>query len=380
MEMETVSTVITRDVGKERTSLTIKMLRLNAMLWLAVLVLSFALTIPVAMRYEKSQALTVLNGKLSLDFEQFITKEHPYRDISVNSWAAMDLKFFNAGKPGVIIGTDGWLFTLEEFPLPSSRKRAMTDNLENIRKTVEALRSKGIETIILPIPAKADIYKSHVPLELQARVLPLTEVTNYLSTHHIAWIPVEEDLRKASQSGEQTFFRTETHWTPAGARIAAAKAAAWLQAQGKSTWPKTEFNLTAGAPREAGSDLENFIPVRPTFAGLLPPAESYIPYKTTSEKTSDSANDLFGLATNPVALVGTSYSADERWNFAGWLRMALHTDIDNISEKAKGPFFPMEKFIRMQEAEETQAKLVIWEMPVRGLTVDYAALSKRATH
>lgn len=377
MELETSSTVVVGSSKADtRISLPTALLRLNSIIWLAGLTLSFVLTIPVALRYEKSSALTILDGKFALDFEHFITKEHPYSSPSLNSWAAMDLKLFHAGKPGVILGSDDWLFTSEEFPLPSVRQKQLAINLDKIRNTVAFLQGKGIKTVILPIPAKAEIYSEHVPPRLRGHVIPLTDVTRYLDAHHMPWIPVEDGLLKAKANGDQVFFRTETHWTPRGALVTAGTVAGWLKDHDLMQWPQTSFTIKADKPQPLESDLENFIPVSPSFSSLLPAAETYTPYKVVQTKLSSDADSLFSNTANPVALVGTSYSADTRWNFAGWLRAILHTEIDNVSEKGKGPFDPMDKFLRMVKEGETGARLVIWEMPVRSLAMDYAALAK----
>lgn len=380
MEMDTASVPIGPSKEEGKAALMSSMLRLNAGLWLAGLVLSFALTVPVALRYERSSTLTFLDGKVSHDFEAFVTREHPYRNPSLNSWAALDLKLFDAGKPGVVIGNNGWLFTLEEFPLPSVRERVVTENLDNIRNTVEALRARGIETVIVPIPAKAEIYQEHVPAQLRSHIIPASAVTDYLSEHKIPWIPVKDSLLDSTARGQDTFFRTETHWTPEGARVAAAQVADWVKNGGKAVWQPKTFTVTPASATPLESDLETYIPVRPIFADLLPPAESYMPYKVMSNETASSTDALFSDARNPVALVGTSYSADQRWNFTGWLRSMLQTDIDNVSEKAKGPYAPMERFMEMLDSGKTGAKLVIWELPVRSVAVDYNPEKKRGNY
>lgn len=380
MEMETTTAAIGSSKADRRASLTNGLVGVNAALWLALLGFSFALSIPVALRYEKSSSLTFLDGKLALDFEKFISKNHPYSSPSLNSWAALDLKVFGSGKPGVVLGKEGWMFTSEEFPLPSLREKVLAKNLEQIRTTVETLRRKGIETVIVPVPGKAEIYSEHVPEHLRGHIFPAAEVTDYLTRHGIPWIPVKDILAQARGEGKEVFFRSETHWTPEGAKLTAAGVTQWLASRGKTTWHATAFVVSPAGQRTLESDLESFIPVRPTYAHLLPPAETFTAYQVVRAEASDDASSLFSDTANPVALVGTSYSADERWNFTGWLRAMLRTDIDNISEKAKGPFIPMEKFLEMHDAGKTGAHLVIWEMPVRAVAIDYSPHKPYSAH
>jgi alginate O-acetyltransferase complex protein AlgJ len=370
MEMETASVVLDSK-AEGRASLIPALVNVNTVLWLGLLVLSFLLTIPVAMRYERSNTLGVIDGKLAADFEKFLSQNHPYSKAALNGWAALELAALGSGKPGVVVGSEGWLFTTEEFPLPSVREKTLAHNLAQIRSTVESLRSKGIEVVVLPIPAKAEIYRDMVPEKLRGHIVPTSAVTNYLTQHNIPWIPLQQPLQEARTVGQQTFFRSETHWTPLGARIAAAALAERLQQDGRVTWQPRPYTVQAAKSLPLSSDLEHYVPVRPAFGSLLGPQESYASYQVSTAATVDDEGALFGEATNPVALVGTSYSADERWNFTGWLRAHLQTDIDNVSAKGKGPFQPMESFLERLEAGKTAPRIVIWEMPVRSVSMDY---------
>ena len=56
---------------------------------------------------------------------------------------------------------------------------------------------------------------------------------------------------------------------------------------------------------------------------------------------ADAGGGLFGTQTIPVTLVGTSYSADERWNFTGALQTALGADVLNLATEGRGPLPPM---------------------------------------
>lgn len=381
MEIQTSSTVIL-DQGQTdtRTALPGTLLRLNAAIWLAGLAISLIVTIPTVLRYEKSTALTALDGKLALDFEHFITREHPYRSASLNSWSAMELSLFRAGKPGLVIGHQDWLFSAEEFPLPSLRERNLRDNVTQMRAIVDTLERKGIRTIILPVPAKAEVYGEHVPVALRSHVMQMDMVSRELDAQKLPWIPILEPLTAARLRGEETFFRTETHWTPEGAKVAASAVAGWLDVHSPEQWPRQDFQVYAGPRRALESDLESYLPLRPHFSELLPPGETYMPYKFTRKEIASDESALFSDTANAVAIVGTSYSADDRWNFPGWLRVELGTDIDNISEKGKGPFDPMARFLKMVEDGKSGAKVVIWEMPVRSLAMDFSPEKKRGNY
>lgn len=381
MEIPTSSTVILeRGRVTARTDFTNSLLRLNAGLWLTFLGISLAVSVPAALRYEKSNTLTVVDGKLALDFEHFITKEHPYRMTSLNGWSALEYTLFKAGKPGLVIGEDGWLFSSEEFPLPSLLAANTGRNLDRMQEVVGRLASKGIRTVILPIPAKADIYGEHVPAALRGHTLGMTTVANALDARRLEWIPLTDSFVAARNQGVPLFFRTETHWTPDGAHLAARTVQAWVHTHGLRQWEGKRFQVRSEAPRPLESDLENYLPLRPMFSKLLPEPETYTPHRVSSAAVATDETALFSDTGNPVALVGTSYSADDRWNFPGWLRLEMGTDLDNIADKGKGPFAPMERFLKLVDEGKTGAKLVIWEMPVRTLAMDLSPRNKNGNH
>ena len=95
--------------------------------------------------------------------------------------------------------------------------------------------------------------------------------------------------------------------------------------------------------------------------------------------------DLFSSIELPeVVLLGTSFSADRRWNFDGALKQAFAVDIQNLAEQGQGPIAPMARFLSdylpdhlpNQLQESDNLKLVIWEIPERYLSVAYSQSTK----
>ena len=79
----------------------------------------------------------------------------------------------------------------------------------------------------------------------------------------------------------------------------------------------------------------------------------------------------------PVALAGTSYSANTLWSFESHLRNELQTDVLNVAEEGKGPFDPMSTYLEQLEVGDLNyPKLVLWEIPIRYLD-DYDAETLR---
>ena len=68
-----------------------------------------------------------------------------------------------------------------------------------------------------------------------------------------------------------------------------------------------------------------------------------------------------------LMLVGTSYSRIDDWNFVGFLKEALHSDILSIAVEAKGPFQAMDEFLASDALQDPALTTVVWEFPVRTL-------------
>ena len=82
---------------------------------------------------------------------------------------------------------------------------------------------------------------------------------------------------------------------------------------------------------------------------------------------ADSDAALFGEAAPQVALVGTSYSANPKWNFIGALKQELGSDLLNYAENGHGPLVPMLRLLQRGPEETADLRLVIWEFPERYL-------------
>jgi alginate O-acetyltransferase complex protein AlgJ len=160
------------------------------------------------------------------------------------------------------------------------------------------------------------------------------------------------------------FLRTDTHWTPYGARVAAGAAAPAVAAElQRAGSPRAAFLSEPEKPREHRGDLLRFIRLGPRLRRLGPPADSIVP--VAARAAGGGEPGLFGELVIPVVLVGTSYSAGPLWGFEDALKMALQADVLNVAEEGRGPFLPMRDLLEGTVLEDVGADLVIWEIPER---------------
>jgi alginate O-acetyltransferase complex protein AlgJ len=219
--------------------------------------------------------------------------------------------------------------------------------------------------VIALVPAKARVYPEQLgryplPRELAGRYRELLARLADLG------IPAPDLLGSLleGKKGGQVFLRTDTHWTPYGAEVAAAalaEAVAGLLAEAGS--PRARF-LTAEGPRlEYRGDLLNFIPLGPWEKRFGPQPDSVLQSITSAEDPLETG--LFDRIIIPVVLVGTSYSAGALWNLEGALKTALEADVLNLSEQGQGSLAPMRALLQGSVLEDVQADVVVWEIPER---------------
>jgi alginate O-acetyltransferase complex protein AlgJ len=160
-------------------------------------------------------------------------------------------------------------------------------------------------------------------------------------------------------------LRADSHWSPEGARIAASAVAATIRSLAPDL-PKTSVRTDRVGETVREGDLMSFMPKRGTSARPLPPPQTLQTYETAV----DSGAGLFGAQVIPVALVGTSYSAEEAFHFEGFLKQALSADVLNLSAVGKGPFAPMDEALEGTALIDAGVQVVVWEIPERYIPVD----------
>jgi alginate O-acetyltransferase complex protein AlgJ len=298
----------------------------------------------------------LVDGRASSNFERNYRDAVYFRNVAQNGFGSLRYLAFGEGRKGVVVGKDGWLFTVEEIEMQRDMDARVDSHIEMMISTKEQLQRSGIDLIVALLPEKADIYsdklKSHsdVPLPYKA-----------IREQMLARGLVVPDLREAmlqQKDAQQLFLRTDTHWTPEGANLVAKTLADSLNVNGGNT-----YELTKANPKTIVGDLSTYLSI-----GFLKAKSEFANETISSTKISQATNDgadIFGDSTVPIVLVGTSYSANESWGFESVLKSALHSDILNFAEIGKGPFEPMNTFMSSATFKSNPPKYVLWEVPLR---------------
>ena len=306
------------------------------------------------------------DGRATREFESHYDAVFPVRTFGINVWGAISYLLFNEGKAGVVVGRDGWLYTAEEFNAAPDAAAQVQAHLDAILEARAELARRDTALLVALLPSKARV----VPGTLGQRRPAPVHATLYahalgaVRDQGVAAPDLHEALVACRTVGE-VFLRTDTHWTPAGARCAAERLAVHARTAGLRARETTAWRTTVAPATAHKGDLMSFLPLDPWFAGLLPPPD---PLAREHTEPVAPAGGLLDEAPRPaVVLVGTSYSANPNWNFTGALQHAFGEDVVNYAAPAHGPFVPMREYLASEDFRAAPPRLVIWEIPERYL-------------
>lgn len=314
--------------------------------------------------HEQSKAW--FDGSVTNKVEDNYDKKFPLKNEFTAFWAALKYQFFREGKDGVIVGKDGWLFSSEEYLWNESVGSILSQNINSIEDVARYLGSKGVSLVVLLVPEKISIYNQYTPfISSHLRNDVDGQVERMLSDKGIEFLSLFEPLALAS-TNELVFMRTDTHWSPLGAKVSAD----YVAEQRTELVGQSEFETRQTGVEVFRGDLLNFIPLTPAFFGLGPDSDMLNKFTTTAKPSTTQELDLFSDEVVGLALVGTSYSANRNWHFVDFLKQALSTELLNFSSEGKGPMTPMYQALEEGFIENYGITQVLWEIPIRYLVAD----------
>ncbi|WP_110969699.1 alginate O-acetyltransferase [Pseudomonas huaxiensis] len=321
--------------------------------------------------FQRTAQMSLLDGKLAKAAETHYDEQFPLKRIGTNLWAALDFKLFNEGRPGVVLGRDQWLFSDEEFKPAANAEQTQAENLALLRGVRDTLREHGVELVLAIVPAKARVYPEYIGEQAPASLHDdLYNAFHAQARQANIFAPDLFGPLQAAKSRGQVFLRTDSHWTPMGAEVAAQQLAEAVARQTLLNGEPQTFVTENQQQTPYKGDLTNFLPLDPLFSNLLPKPDQL--QKRSTRATEEGNGDdgaLFADKQIPVALVGTSYSANPNWNFLGALQQALRSDVANYAEDGHGPILPMLKYLQSDEFKNSPPQVVVWEFPERYLPI-----------
>lgn len=340
--------------------------KINGIAFCVMLGLMFLYSLPAVVDFSKTQNSAqslelFLDGKLLRKFEQSYDKGIFIRDPSVKLWASTQYLLFKEGARGVIMGESGWLYTNQEYLVPNDLQHNLGKQVDKIAAVQALLKQHDKQLILMPIPMKVDIYASHTRYAPDPRANGLYEQFSEALQARDVRVNTLREAFVAQHQTTELFLKTDTHWSPAGAQLAAREVAR----QNPQLVGDQPYVSTLVEEKAVKGDLMNYLQFDPRLApDLFVPIQIPL-YETTNPAQQVSEDNLFGEKAQHIALVGSSYSKIDDWNFVGFLKEALQNDLVTVAVEARGPFQAMDDFTRSDLLSNPDIQTVIWEFPLR---------------
>ncbi|MDH0304288.1 MULTISPECIES: alginate O-acetyltransferase [unclassified Pseudomonas] len=348
----------------------------NGVIFALVLAAMFVYSLPPVLSFARTQTDAwnlFVDGKLLRKFEQAYDKRFFLRAPSVELWADAQFQLFGEGTKGVVLGKDGWLYTNQEYRVPNDLDANLASQLEQIVKVERQLAEQGKQLVLLPLPMKLDIYAEHAERAFDPQVISLYDrFVAGLQDRRLDVVPLREAYLR-NLSGPRLFLKSDTHWSPDGARLSAYE----LARQRPQLLGDQVYVSHKTGDKRINGDLMNYLQF--DHARLAPQfgPTSIALYETLrAEQNSD---DLFAEQAQSLLLVGTSYSKIDDWNFVGFLKEALNRDLLSVAVEARGPFEAMSQFLASDQLHNPQITTVLWEFPLRTLLAQRPGTLERGT-
>lgn len=268
-------------------------------------------------------------------------------------------------------GKNEWLFLRGEFP-DASGQPATDASIDLIRRFNKVLARNGIAMVFIMPPMKTRIYPEYLPDGVKST--PYMEkkydlMVQVLRAGQVNVIDLNAPFLKSTQRNSDTplFLRLDTHWSPAGAMLAAETIRAGIDAnpvlkKSLEAIPEEKFAMAWGKLK-ADSTQRDMIKLLPA-GSLAFAAEQVLPFFVSREQKA--AASLLGDSAAPaITLIGSSYSGPW-YGFSDALRYTLQRDILTAWVSAtQGAWVGMETYLRDDSFQSNRPKLLIWEMPAR---------------
>ena len=314
-----------------------------------------------------------MTGAWTVELEGQFDQQQPFRQTAIDAWGILEYALFRDGGDGVLIGDAGWLFTTEEFLQAPSDASELARKLAYIVQVQAQLAAVGSELVVALLPAKARIYPEYLgPYRLSADIKSRYAQFRQALVDSGIHAPDLVTALMGAKLNEEVFLRTDTHWTPFGARVVAGVLA--RHAAEHRLLPSqngTDYRVRPTGSASHRGDLLRFIPLGVLQDRIGPPADTLELFELEVPNGGNEAANLFGDVTIPVTLIGTSYSANPLWNIENALKETLGADVLNVADQGLGPTLPMANFLDSQSFLKSPPELVIWEIPERFLVVEY---------
>jgi alginate O-acetyltransferase complex protein AlgJ len=303
-----------------------------------------------------SELTDLMSGKLSAKVDRAVVDSIPKTERLNGAASALLYSGLHDAGPQVWAGCQDWLYSNEELQISRYDNKNVVVRARIYRLLIEAFALRNILLISVPIPDKAEQVENElcgITAEQSRRREKLwVSATNSIDAFQL-------DLRL--NWPYPGYWQTDTHWDSQGAQFAAEKIAQMINA--KLGPGSQQVKLTTGATRERVGDLVRLAGLAEAPRWLAPRYEQELTVKADITRSGGLLDDV---ATPSIFLAGSSYSMNS--GFIEYLQVALSREVAQMSQAGGGFDGALLELLQKKPAELADAKVVIWEWPMRSLT------------
>lgn len=352
--------------------------------WIAVAFSALIIALPLGQagwelaHGEPVQALEVFGPieRVRLDRFEEDLHEASLIDDFLSPWYQLALaRGFGHGNEKAVLGEAGWLFygpDLDLITSPGYLESSEGAALEAITDFRDRLEERGIELLLMPVPAKSMLTSRHLSQWADGVELAVNRDHEAffaeLDRREVSWFPVLDLLR--GFDGEP-YLQRDTHWTPEAMTYVARAAAARVRESRAKDKPEASRRWRLEEQAVSGpGDL----------VGMLDLPKNAEVFEETLVTTKRVASATDGSEFQPseqakVLLLGDSFSgiyADESLGFGSGAGLAAHLAyelneaVDAIVIAGGSARRVREQWARRAQSDP-QLEVVIWQFSQRDL-------------
>lgn len=258
------------------------------------------------------------------------------------------------------IGSQGWVFPIWD-QLNFIELNLLRSSAQMLGEIVTILRSGRMGVVLMLLPSRKRLMRQFLPPgspftpEIERRYsVPMAEARRAGALVPDLDARFREVLTR--EPTRQLFFKTDTHWTPVGAEVAAVEVARVMREQLRlpaSQRPGTRLGDLRPMTLSTG-DLVSFIPAgqRAQFGAETSLIRQVLPAEGAAALIEDDVSD--------VALVGSSYLAP-RFGFQPVLSNQLGRPVSLFwRTNNMGPFAILLEYLRSESFRQQRPQAIVW--------------------
>ncbi len=262
----------------------------------------------------------------------------------------------------VQVGTQGWLFPVWDR-IDGLDQAALRDTVQAVGQAVTALRGGRMDVVVCLIPSRKRLMQQFLPAG--SRPSPAAARRYSVTMEELrkagALVPdLDAHFRTVMQREpeRQLFWKTDTHWTPVGAEVAAIEVARQMRERlgmPPSVQPGTRLGDLRPMTLAAG-DLSRY--VGQAQRGAYGAEESWIRQVLGAEGPAALLDD----DKTDVTLVGTS-NVQPRFGFQPVLSNQVLRPVGLFwKPNSLGPYFALLDYLKSEDFRRNRPRALVWNL------------------